>query len=975
MSTLLQELILSTLPEEVDPILQRYIEVVLPEMERKFGTISALGGSEVVLKEALQRAGDSYAVEKAKRWSSQPDQNLCVHCLNALLTVWNLSEQLSQKIQLVEKYLLCLGMTLHDYNKYCNGNGEAPPKAHEIPEILNLCRELGRDLNFSEFWSDWEDYILDICYLAQNTQLKEGINPYGATWAEFGQFNHQYIRLKNPLRYLLAFGDVAVHMNDPGDIFATTRGDRLRERLSHLKIKKKLVYHRLRDTLGLLTNAIHNATLEAVRELDWKPLLFFARGVVYLAPTDAAIPERSTVKKAVRRKVVELLGQPMQRGEIGFKRDGKGLKIAPQTTELFTAADLIGYLPGVIQAKVANKKSATLNRLKKLLDRGDLDPEEYAEIQDYTDLRADRLAEFILVVQREFFDKTPEYTGKVLELLKLDEVLTSEQIDIVLGGVNYGWYRAAAHYLKGHATYDEEQVQEFLEQLAEDLVEWSNEQNLLPEHSSETVEIFENYLDRYLDVMGWENCTMQFQDELNNYAIAKTKASKQPICSLSSGEFISEDQMDSVVLFKPQQYSNKNALGGRQIKRGISKIWALEMLLRQANWSATPGKFEDRQPVFLYMFPAYVYAPQIIAAIRRLTDEIQRINLWEIHKHWKNSGMNLAALQSLDWLDPLDKSTSKHYSKSDLPFMATIVTTTRNKTVTDAWVQPTFLALALPLLLGVRVVASSSNVPIYASDSEFLGSAQLDGAAGFWSLFYGSSTVRVQELEPVLQRLLVAYSIHLENCSNSGDARWQALNGTVREVMTDVLNIFALAQVGFRKFKREPHADDVYRYWKFAEIWSKDNVDMTEKLKFTKRLVEEYRQFYQVRLTASSHAILMPLSKALETILSAPAHLDEEELILQGAGQLKDALDRQEAYTRPILMDKSLKIEERLTRELQAIHGFMTTCVRELFQQQYKGDRALLQENRNRIKSGAEFAYRLLTLESKNTQTEGEQAE
>jgi CRISPR type I-D-associated protein Csc3/Cas10d len=67
---------------------------------------------------------------------------------------------------------------------------------------------------------------------------------------------------------------------------------------------------------------------------------------------------------------------------------------------------------------------------------------------------------------------------------------------------------------------------------------------------------------------------------------AKTKVAKQPICSLSSGEFASEDQMDSVVLFKPQQYSNKNPLGGRQLKRGISKIWSLEMLLRQA-----PGQF------------------------------------------------------------------------------------------------------------------------------------------------------------------------------------------------------------------------------------------------------------------------------------------------------------------------------------------------------------------------------------------------
>lgn len=143
---------------------------------------------------------------------------------------------------------------------------------------------------------------------------------------------------------------------------------------------------------------------------------------------------------------------------------------------------------------------------------------------------------------------------------------------------------------------------------------------------------------------------------------------------------------------------------------------------------------------------------------------------------------------------------------------------------------------------------------------------------------------------------------------------------------------------------------------------------MTEKLRLIERLVTEYRQFYRVRISESSHAILLPLSKALEIILTTPNHLDPEDLILQGSGQLRDAIDRQEAYNRPILMNKDVPFTERQAQELQAIHQFMTTCVEVLFGDAetrgglYKGDRALLQENRNRIKSGAEFAYRLLEL-------------
>ena len=143
---------------------------------------------------------------------------------------------------------------------------------------------------------------------------------------------------------------------------------------------------------------------------------------------------------------------------------------------------------------------------------------------------------------------------------------------------------------------------------------------------------------------------------------------------------------------------------------------------------------------------------------------------------------------------------------------------------------------------------------------------------------------------------------------------------------------------------------------------------MQDKLKLIQRIVTEYRQFYQVNLGESSHAILLPISKSLEVILTVPEHIHREDIILQGAGQLHDALERQEAYKRPYLLDKSVDINTRKSQELMAIHQFMTTCVDDLFLGLYKGDRALLQENRNRIKSGAEFAYRWLSLQQKQTE-------
>jgi len=1014
MATLLQTLIIETLPEDTDSILRSFIDTLLPAIEREFAFTYAMGGDEADhYRRLVPRLGELKAKEVAQSRASKPDQSLLVHVLNALLTAWNLSKYLPQHLQLteIEKRLLCLGMTLHDYGKHLYGQDEEVPHAYQVPEILAVCEKLGDVLGFQNFWADWKEYLLEIAYLAQNTQFNVGSNAIPANWeSDEEEFTLDDRRLDCPLRHLLAFGDVAVHMNDPADVVTTTKGDRLRDHLDFLGISKKLVYHRLRDCRGLLTNQIHNAVVSFAREINWEPILYFAQGTVYLAPQQTISLELEALQKAIWQSIVQGNEDTNQQGlavyfssgDIGFVRDGKGLKLAPQTLELFSPAELIRQLPDVVKAKVANIKTLVT---PKRLDRLPLDLAEKERLTQSSSIWADRLAEFIFLVQKEFFVDCIEYVPKVLDLLDLQQKFLPEQTAIQAGGVNYGWYHVASHYVADHATLTDEQFLNFFLDLADRLATWAEDNDLLKQQSSPTHEAFVSYLNQYLEVSEISNLATVFQDELAAYV--KTKVINRPICSLSSGEAVAEDQLDSVVLFKPQQYSNKNILGGRRIKRGISKIWSLEMLLRQAYWSAPPGKLEEQQPVFLYIFPAYVYSPQVALAIRRLVKEFKRVTLWEVSKQWRKAQMQLdelqafhgkrqdltvdsgfetrssrlkliAGLQNLPWRDDEEAKSGRFgesYSIKDLPFMAMIYTTTRDKTASDAWVMPAFLTLALPILLGVKVIASSSSDPLYGSDQEFSDSAILDGAASFWNLLGLSASLRLQDLSPTMERLLIAYTIHLECAGAPRDPRWRSFPNTVREMTTNVLNIFRLADSHFREAKRDPSADDAQRYWHYSQLWSQGDTLMENQLNLTKRLVQEYRSFYRVNLSESSHAILLPLSKALEDILSVPSDLPLEDLILQTSGRLHDALERQKIYNRPLLLDKSIAFETRKENELQAIHRFVKTCVDELFEKQYKGDRALLQENRNRIKSGAEFAYRWLTLQDKQTQAEPDQTE
>ncbi len=972
MSTLLQTLLIETLSEDTDPILRLYIETLLPSLEKEFALISALGGAYQNHYQILTNLGDKYAHEKAQTYSNNADQNLLVHVLNGLLTAWNISKHLPQPLSELEKYLLCLGLTLHDYNKYCHGQGEETPKHWEVENIITLCHELGDKLQFKLFWSEWLEYLPEIAYLSQNTQNKSSTNIYPANWPTLKIKDRR--RLEVPLRRLLAFGDIAVHLKDPGDIDTQTGGDRLREQLRFLNINKNLVYHRLRDTIGILSNGIHNATLNFANNLNWEPILFFAQGVIYLAPANYQTPDMDKLQEFIWGKICEVLSSKMMGGDIGFKRDGKGLKAAPQTLELFSASELICQLPQVINVKVANiKDPATPKRLVNL----DLTATERQFLQPGEDIRADRIAEFIILLQKEFFNNSPEYIDWMLNKLGLQDKISPEQTQIQSGGVNYGWYHAAAYYVATHATLKPEDILEPMEKWAQDLAQWAEENNLLPPYFSPIRDIFDEYLNQYLEIKGWDNNQPSFHRELITYTDAKTKLAKQPICSLSSGEFISEDQMDSVVLFKPQQYSNKNPLGGRKIKRGISKIYALEMLLRQAFWSVPPGKLEDQQPVFLYLFPAYVYSPQTATAIKLLVNNMKQISLWDVRKKWLEQEMNITALQSVKWLnDEAEEGRFKNdkYNKEDLPFMAMSYTTTREKTLTDAWVQPAFLALSLPILLGVKVIATSSYVPLYGSDSDFKESVILDAPASFWNLLGLPNSLRIHHFENAMQRLLIAYSLHLDTRSSAPDAKWRDLIKTVREVTTNVLNIFSLAQERLRRDQRDnPHKDEVQRYWQYAQLWVKQDQAQPNQgvyiMTLIEKLVKHYRVFYQPNLGESSHAILLGISKALEIILSVPQQTEVNDLILQVSGQIKDALERQDVYKRPLMMNKDLDYSTRQAQEIAAIHTFATTCVRELFLELYQGDRALLQENRNRIKSGAEFAYRWLALEEKSAKS------
>ncbi|MHC5828738.1 MAG: type I-D CRISPR-associated protein Cas10d/Csc3, partial [Nostoc sp.] len=136
------------------------------------------------------------------------------------------------------------------------------------------------------------------------------------------------------------------------------------------------------------------------------------------------------------------------------------------TLELFPPSELIPKLPRVIEVKVANiKDPATPKRLEKL----SLTETERQFLNTGADIRADRIAEFIFLIQKEFFSDSPEYINWMLITLGIQDKVSLEETQFQSGGVNYGWYHAAAYYVATHATLKLEDISERMEIWAEDM--------------------------------------------------------------------------------------------------------------------------------------------------------------------------------------------------------------------------------------------------------------------------------------------------------------------------------------------------------------------------------------------------------------------------------------------------------------------------------------------------------------------------
>lgn len=988
-----------------DPALVDFVETLAPRLLERFTTIPALGGSgqrtalcDPCLPDGLVR----YRDEELERFSHNFDQSLTAHILNGLFAGMRMAEELppDKALSDAEKRLWVIGYIVHDYTKVYG----VKVNAGQLDTIRQVVSCLGEDLGFDAYLPDWLDYLDDVVFLAQNTQKVEGAN-----------LNLRNYRLRTRLRrlekmrMLCSYSDVLVHVRTPSEVMlpgsdGRNRAVNLRKTLDDLfgtGQAPRLAYHKLTEVRGLLSNLVNNAVMAELKAQGYQPYLFFPDGVVYLvAPGVRATVDSVAVARSVWEWIVQALSSDE---EFGIKRVGKdGLKIAPPLYELVDATGLLKL--GVDEAmRITNSYASerlygfATGKSKAQLERefDDYKPicEDFVREQGWpADVRVDILAEFLIFLKRRLFGKLygrqKQADEWLLEVLKLGGSVTLEEATRgITGGTLTGWFYVASQYVLAQQYQDPEALRETLESLAERFLAHTAQQRWASKTSPQIEQAFLDFIPQIIDVDGNNlvkdstSVRLRFEAEYTKYITSK--ANKELVCSLCALPYSATQQVDTVVLFLGQQYSNKNPLDTDAVKRGICPICAVEMMLRQV-WQGVPAqKYQDRRPVTLYLYPTYFFTLETEYVAQSFITEMQDLDVFDLRRYLRNKAFTLEAFLRYDEFTSDETARrrgirSPRYRKgspSGLVFTSlSPIGDPKKLTDTDAWIIPALLAVGVPLLLDVKVVASPSFVPLFPSGADFRETVILDGPHTFTQHVWGVDRFRVDEVERALIRLLELYDLHLDVFSERRKPHWAQLNAIVKDVITDPYYVFSYYERKERSQRAKKRKgkkggkqsrfkgispQDIERYMEiYYTLGGETDMGIIGKL------VDAYAAFYRAdwKKPDSAYAVLRPFGTALGVIVESDPRTDRDDLILLAAGSVNDDQERVRANQAegfdPIVTNKSLgSYPERLALSRQRIEEFAVLCVDDLFAGYCRGDRAILRERTNRLRSAARFYY------------------
>jgi len=608
-----------------------------------------------------------------------------------------------------------------------------------------------------------------------------------------------------------------------------------------------------------------------------------------------------------------------------------------------------------------------------------LDQSPEVDLNLPNDIRVDQLAEWCYLAEKQVREEMLDFDAadfllREMGLADQKDAFLAVPRDNRAGGVGYHWYFAAGHFIKRNPGLSPAELADKISLWAKRLADAVRP--LLtqdaPKESDAWADL-KDYIAQNLTLGGSDKADLRraAEAELKRYINAKRKNSRYSVCSLCSSPYQIEEQLEAAVLFMTQVYTGKKPLGGSDAVRDICSICSLEMMLRQIlmNRSAITGKgFEGRRIRYLFFYPLYFFTPETLQVLRRAYLRLRRVSVTDLKRQLSAKGaldLSPATLQRLQafMLDPEDPAPEDdhyirlHFPESDpvmFAFLGVPPPSGQKATDVEAWVHPALLALLLPLMIDVKVVASESLLPVMLEANEIDETVFLDAPHAAIQHIVQKARLNVDELLPAIRRLMVTYAIHVDaNAASAGgfDYRWQQLPPVARNLAASPIYAFHYLKKGKRQEKSDNlTVRDAMLYLQYVHFLSGDQT-MTNH---ARTLTQLYRRFYRAKRW-NSNSILQPITKTARVILDADARLfaDEDALTDAAYGALHNFIER--AYKEQLAFPP-----KGSTRESQqaAMQEFARYFVHEIFFGVFRGDRSALRGKQlNLLKNACEVIY------------------
>ncbi|HAJ38526.1 MAG TPA: hypothetical protein DCL15_22900 [Chloroflexi bacterium] len=994
-----------------DKVLDDFVSFVAPPLSELLGHVTAKGGDFAARKraDAEQRGED---ITRIQEYAA--DQSMRAHLVNGLFPVLHVAKTLQRWAAPQFRYyddtvrrLFIAGYVLHDWLKLPEVDVELEraglrhdqvnaAQHRQIVETIFL--GWGQRLGLDRFLNEsggLQANLHELIFLASNTQVKWGTLRNLAALPEL----HLPAAQRSLAEQLCRLADYLAYIGKTPREAATNSA--IHGVLAALSNQQAmLVYHHIADIRGVLTNLIQNAALDAMQSDDCVPLLYAPSGVVYLTRRGTwRAPDIDEIGEAVINRVRQVARRVLISNLTGFGRDGKGMKFADYYSLFFDGQDMVSIgLQATIKIVHSNKEPSAGKRWDKLSGWMDMDVTR-AEMDD---VRVDQLAEWSYLAEKiarglPGGEDAPRVLIDDLGMMDLYQDFLAVPRDSRAGGVGYHWYFLAGHFLKRNRGLDPQAWEERIRTVARALIGYlqkhETEQPVSDTNKDDGFDDLRSYVRHGLsfgpieDNMAKNGGASLFETEFIRYGAAK-KRGKEAMCSLCSSPYSIEKQQESAILFAPQVYSNKLGLHGSDALRNICSICGLEIMLRQLlmnDSAAVGGNFEGRKLRYLFFYPTYFFTPETLSLFRLIQDNLRGMSFTELRKQLleKDDGATTLDFSPGHWqrlqdllLAPNDSSTvgKDRFLRMHFPeheaitfFFMGVPPPGRDAKDAEAWVLPAFLALLLPLCVDIKVVASETSLPFVNEADEFNETIMFDSAHAAIRYLLGEERINLDHVLPLLNRLTVAYFIHLDANARMAkgkfDYRWQDLPPLARSLSES--SVFAFHYL--KKWQRANHldsipADKARLYLQYQSLLSRTTPnDQGERdMSHARTLTELYRRFYRAKSRASSNAILRPISVASKAVLTADRriYLDAEGLVEIVRGELFGFIDRvaskrADGYVPHIEVDGKYVVDEA------AIQQFATYFVNDLFYGALRGDVSALRGRQlNLLKNACEVIYR-----------------